>query len=487
MFLSWRPDLALGEYPFVVIGSGPAGLSLASRLSAHGKVLVIEAGNVENTLDAGDDIYQLVLTGRDYPITGTRLSAFGGTSNHWGGRGRPLSRELFDREGPGRWPIRYDDFAPHIAGACKFLNLLPFDDDGEMLSIVSGVLADHRHLRAVRFRQSSPIVRLGEPDFVKHYRAHMGIDILTDTRLMDIELSSDAPNVSAISILHRPSRETARVPVRQLFLCAGAIENARLMLWAGRNHPAGNPLTGGPNALTGKTFSDKHYFRPVLTYIDARAQLIDPKDTGDRPSDLGWELSADFLKAHDLPRFGVFPLSGRDVPFDDPEMDRASSMYANVAPTYLKLDLAFQIEQPPNEDSYIKLSSAVDGDGVARPELHWDVRQSDLEAYRRAVTMFCGVLSQNGYARCRLKQDYRTKDWSEAYVGQCNHHIGTTRMGETKHDGVVDRDCRVFGLDNLFVAGSSVFPSSDFVNPTLSIVALAGRLADHVIKGGVQS
>jgi hypothetical protein len=483
MFLSWRSDLVFSDYPFIVIGSGPAGLSLAGRLSAHGKVLVVEAGNADNTLDAGDDIYQIVSTGRDYPTTGTRLTAFGGTSNHWAGHGRPLTRGLFDREGPGRWPIRYDDFAPHIADACKFLNFAPFDDDGDTPAILSGVLAGHEHLKATWFHHSSPIVRLGSPDFVAQYGANPGIDILTDTRLMEIELAAGGSRVEAISILNRPSRETARVPVRQLFLCTGGIENARMLLWAGRNYPAGNPLVGGPNGLTGKTFSDKHSFNPVEVFFDRRAHVTETQENG--PVDTCWELSEDLLSAHDLPRFGVFPLA--EVPFDSSAMERASSMYALAAPTYFKVDAAFQMEQPANEGSYLKLSGARDADGVARPELHWDIRPRDIEAYKRAVMIFCGVLSQSGYVRCRINPHYRTEDWSNVYLGQCNHPVGTTRMGETKQDGVVDRDCRVFGLDNLFVAGSSVFPSSDYVNPTLSIVALAGRLADHVIKGGVQS
>jgi hypothetical protein len=63
------------------------------------------------------------------------------------------------------------------------------------------------------------------------------------------------------------------------------------------------------------------------------------------------------------------------------------------------------------------------------------------------------------------------------------HHMGTTRMGDSPLDGVVDQNCRVFGLKNLFIAGSSVFPSGDYVNPTLNLVALAGRLGQHIAAG----
>jgi choline dehydrogenase-like flavoprotein len=61
-----------------------------------------------------------------------------------------------------------------------------------------------------------------------------------------------------------------------------------------------------------------------------------------------------------------------------------------------------------------------------------------------------------------------------------SHHMGTTRMSEDPRSGVVDRNSRVHGVDNLYVAGSSVFPSAGHANPTLTIVALALRLAEHL-------
>lgn len=481
MFLSWRPDLALSDYPFVVIGAGPAGLYLAQKLAAHGRVLVIEAGNAEKPYDPGEDIYRLVSTGRDYPETGTRLSSFGGSSNHWGGKTRPLTRAVFnDRPGFVKWPISYDDYAAHVAGACKFLNLGPFDEEAAApLQIVSGLFEGYEHLLARQFRQSDPLVRLGDPEFVEQYRVNPNIDILTDTRIMEVDLSVEAPRVGSISVLHRPSRETAKVAVRSLFLCAGAVENARILLWAARKYPSGNPLAGGPNALTGARFFEKAIFVPVEMFVDSRADFA----SSDSSTSLCWELSDDLLNAYGLPRFGAFPWrASSEVTSDSPELNSLSSMYAHAAPTYERLNVTFQFEQTPHSGSYVRLSDETDGDGVARAQLNWEIMPTDIEAYRRATQLICGVLSQKGHAWCRLRPGYRRKDWSDAFIGYCNHHMGTTPMGETALTGVVDRDCRLFGVDNLFVAGSSIFPASDYVNPTLSLVAMAGRLADHVIR-----
>ena len=70
-------------------------------------------------------------------------------------------------------------------------------------------------------------------------------------------------------------------------------------------------------------------------------------------------------------------------------------------------------------------------------------------------------------------------DW-QARLADCYHHIGTTRMAATPERGVVDADCAVFGTAGLYVAGSSVFPTSGYANPTLAMVALGIRLADHI-------
>jgi choline dehydrogenase-like flavoprotein len=65
-------------------------------------------------------------------------------------------------------------------------------------------------------------------------------------------------------------------------------------------------------------------------------------------------------------------------------------------------------------------------------------------------------------------------------LGNEHHHMGTTRMHDDPHNGVVNRDCQVHGISNLFIAGSSVFPSYACDDPTMTIVTLALRLADHL-------
>jgi len=103
-------------------------------------------------------------------------------------------------------------------------------------------------------------------------------------------------------------------------------------------------------------------------------------------------------------------------------------------------------------------------------------------AFRKATLMFCGVLNQKGFVKAGLKAPLGRDDWSELRPRalQPSYRHDAHGMGASPSTGVVDRDCRVFGVANLYVAGSSIFPASDCSNPTLNLVAMAGRLADHL-------
>jgi hypothetical protein len=135
-----------------------------------------------------------------------------------------------------------------------------------------------------------------------------------------------------------------------------------------------------------------------------------------------------------------------------------------------------KFEQTPHERSRITLSDKLDRDGVARANVNWEILSSDLDNYRKATTLLCRLLGEKGFARAVLRPDYRREDWTGIMPWRSAHHIGGTRMGESLRTGVVDRNCKVFGLDNLYVAGTSVFPHGDWLNPTGNFLALAARL-----------
>jgi choline dehydrogenase-like flavoprotein len=139
--------------------------------------------------------------------------------------------------------------------------------------------------------------------------------------------------------------------------------------------------------------------------------------------------------------------------------------------------LRVQAEQAPNPSSRVTLDGARDAFGLRKARLDWRVTESDRWSIRRTQEIVDRELRRAKLGR--LERKLGEEDPPALFRGAF-HHMGTTRMHREASHGVVDADCRVHGLANLFVAGSSVFPTAGCANPTLTLVALAVRLADHL-------
>ena len=163
---------------------------------------------------------------------------------------------------------------------------------------------------------------------------------------------------------------------------------------------------------------------------------------------------------------------GRAIPQHDLPFDRAGRIQVAA-------------EQLPNKDSRVLLSSDRDRFGLFRVALDWRLTMKDKVTMRQAAIAVGTYFAENNIGRVRMfdwlladNEEFPSRDDGQEVAGF--HHMGTTRMGVSATDGVVDKDCRVFGVDNLYVAGSSVFRTGGYANPTLTIVQLSLRLADHL-------
>jgi choline dehydrogenase-like flavoprotein len=143
--------------------------------------------------------------------------------------------------------------------------------------------------------------------------------------------------------------------------------------------------------------------------------------------------------------------------------------------------LRTRIEPVPNPDSRVTLGTERDELGQPRVSLDWRLTTSEHHSVRRSLEILGAELGRVGLGRIRIILDDDDRVWPDDLAGGW-HHMGTTRMSDDPARGVVDRDGRVHGIHNLFVAGSSVFPTAGSATPTMTIVALALRLADH-LKG----
>ena len=129
------------------------------------------------------------------------------------------------------------------------------------------------------------------------------------------------------------------------------------------------------------------------------------------------------------------------------------------------------------------LSDERDRLGRRRVRIEWRIGEADVENMRRVTHLFDQAVRQAGVGHLERAFPDAPAAWRQALEAG-KHHMGTTRMHVSPRHGVVDADSRVHGTSNLFVTGSSVFPSGGYANPTLTIVALAARLGDHLKRGG---
>jgi choline dehydrogenase-like flavoprotein len=160
-------------------------------------------------------------------------------------------------------------------------------------------------------------------------------------------------------------------------------------------------------------------------------------------------------------------------------LDSPEDTYKYLRGQIETIGVTTRIEQAPNPDSRVVLVPERDQLGMQRVALDWRLSDVDKRNVRRTLELLGAEVGRADIGRLRILHGEDEPGWPED-LGGGQHHMGTTRMSDDPKQGVVDRDCRVHGMSNLFVAGSSVFPTPGGATPTLMLVALAIRLSDHL-------
>jgi choline dehydrogenase-like flavoprotein len=185
-----------------------------------------------------------------------------------------------------------------------------------------------------------------------------------------------------------------------------------------------------------------------------------------------------FLTPQVLDAMRTWDQAGRNgpPPIPQPLLDSAA---AAAAPRFFHL--MTRQEQAPNPDSRVTLSAEKDALGMPRAKLDWRMTELDKRSIRTFYELLGREIGRSGTGRVQIRKWLLDDDriWPSSISGGW-HHMGTTRMHTDPRQGVVDANCRVHGLGNLYVAGSAVFPTAGAANPTLTLVALSLRLSDHL-------
>ena len=479
--------LAERKYDVCICGTGPAGITVARELAANGKsVALIEAGGLEYTAQS-----QAHYTGTESGIstsltalTACRLRYFGGTSNHWTGLCGVLEESDFwpkrYHELPG-WPIARSEVLMHLAAASTILD------------VNSAEFASQPFVESKPSSFKRPGMTLSPPTrFGLKYRKEISesgqIDLFLNANLVDLQLTEvvgDTPRIGHL-VVSNYRKEKTKVLAQRYVLALGAIENARILLNANKQLEQG---IGNHSDFVGRCFME-HLNVQVGRFVTGKPELFRPPNRVLFPT----EKTVRRLNIGN----GILAFSMGEVPQEGGRLGPVRGVLRHAAcefETVREFARKFKdfncagdgviyslIEQAPNRDSRITLSQATDEFGLLQVNLHWALSDADRRTVRSLGFELAKDLLELDVARVKLS-DFITDPHKEIAALNHAHHMGTTRMAKDPQHGVVDTNCKVHGVRNLYIAGSSVFPTGGGINPTLTIVMLSLRLAGHILAG----
>jgi choline dehydrogenase-like flavoprotein len=508
-----------------IVGTGPAAMTLARSLPAScGRITLIESGG----LDPDPDLHALNETiEAGYPRRREfmdRVRLFGGSSNLWPGRCmtlQPWDLEPRDWITHSGWPISFPELAAYYPIAARQLGL-PTAAHPVLAGTGTGTgtgtagndtpgLFTPELWRDLAVWARKPW-RIGAAQWRDLHRDSRRT-LLFHLSALEITLTPDGAAVESLRAASTGGTQM-QVRARTFVLAAGTLENTRLLL-ASRGHSAqgvGNPhdqlgryymdhpravigrVRVSPKArlgdLLGKPLPDGRLKSAlVLAPTVQRAEglagcLLELEPSYTPGSTLLYGTALETLRRLYRRRYGCGP--DAKVPFRQAAHHLYQVTLREIMPHRLyhwthqlkkqragELVVVAHCEQMPNPQSRLSLSDRRDRHDIPLLRVDWRVGDTELHSASRTLQLLDERLGQLGAGRLIARE-------TDILFGDAAHPMGSTRMSRDPRRGVVDSDCRVHGIANLYVAGGSVFPTGGYANPTLTIVALALRLAEHL-------
>lgn len=483
-------------YDVLIAGAGAAGITLAMNLGKDGfKVALVESGDFEVNMDV-QNLYDGTVSGNlpleDRYLTSSRWRFFGGSTNFWAGWCRPFDaldfkeREWVPNSG---WPIQKHELEPEYRESEKLVEINPFPQLDENQYFFGKDDNKSLGLRAPYF-QWSPPTRFGDK-----YRNNIidaeNIHLYKNSNIIDFGAH---PNKKALKSAEIKSNdgEVFNISAKYFILACGGIENARIMLAAKSEYPQG---IGNERDVVGRYFMEHPHinetgslliwelmeFKSYGDWIDFRRlrrennvrssrvlSISEPVQEREKLLNISVELRP-IMELKDIKDTG-------SKEFIENLARHSSGFIVNKKlfhiPHHSKL--VIRAEQVPEKSNRVTLSDEKDALGIPKVHLHNYVSTEQLDNYKKSLELMASSLGSRRQGRIEIEVHH------DSALEGGYHHIGTTRMGNDASTSVVDENCKVHELDNLYIAGSSVFPTSGFANPTLTLVALSLRLAKHL-------
>lgn len=482
-------DGQLIQCDICIIGAGAAGITIAkSYLSTGISVCLMESGSF-NADRATQDLYKGWTEFNDEPqresyLHGSRLRYFGGSTNHWAGWCRPLDpidfkkKEWVDYSG---WLIDESVLKPYYSRAAEIVEIDPFKeyaDDGRGFAGENAII-NSKNMCAKHFHFSPP-TRFGTK-----YRQE-----LIDSKNIKVFLNANAQRIILIKNgdhVNHVEFETLtgvrfNIAAKFTVVATGGVENARLLLLS--NNIQKNGISNSHDQL-GRYFMDHpHYPHTANIYLSnspGNLKKYDRSQNRNRFSVLGF--TDQLQKNNRLLNTAMQIVTPRKSPDEVKNASDVIRLFDAIrkdpvnknAPFLAQLEMISELNPDPN--NRILLDQEVDRFGLQKSRLLLNLTEQHLNTITKSIELFAIELAKisNGRLRLEFSENNPTRNYYPA-----NHHSGTTRMSTDNKSGIVDADCKVHGVDNLYIAGSSVFPTTGFANPTFTIIALAQRLSEHL-------
>lgn len=508
----------LTGFDLCIIGGGAAGIAMATRLIGSPlRVLVLESGiSTDRGVPSGNR--ETIYSGSVGPfmsqvdpnfLTRSRQRMYGGTTNHFGFWARPLDEaDLLPRPGyrDASWPLTREELDPYYLAANAYGDYGPnnYDDIPFWSQVLHGTpfppQPGDRLKNAIFHAQYSESIKDFQLRWGSALREASNVVMLFNANVLGIASAGSAHVTGLACASIDPSGQAGkrfRVEGAGAYVLAqGGIECVRLLKLSGSlgdnaRGQLGRGFMVHPVIQRAATvrfgtpvgYDIQNFFRQQQVQLDVldaeegrlavhTEPIYHPETLDALLSFWAWGILAPTPQAMQAEGIGNF----RIIPgFSD-----GSSATINI-----------NWEQVPNEASRIDLDPAqldpVFGQPVTR--LDWNLEEKDKRTIQRGLALCEGYLRARGATSFEVTTDLSggPEHWTFDPTGSSpyslqpgDHHMGALRMSRSAADGIVDRDLRLHAVDNLYAASCAVFPTSGYANPTLTIVALALRLADHL-------
>lgn len=455
------------EADICIIGSGAAGLLMGHEfLGSDTRVVILESGNTEKAA-VPDPLYDF--TSEQQPISlESRVRALGGTTTVWSGRWKPLDPIDFDARDwipNSGWPLTRSELLPYYRRADALVDVeYAYDDSSKITPPFSLERAEALEPTGVVFLEKH--TRNWGNLFKADFNNSKNVSLYVDSHVTNIH--KEGRRVVQVSGRTTTGSEFV-VRASRFVLAIGGIENARLLLLSN---------IGNEHDQVGRYYMD--HPKMAAGIIEGQTP-INLSNSGfyDNPGEtrFGLRLKESIQRSHKLLNAHILLESVQPNSFFAKVQRKLFAETQYISPT---IRIRNYLEQPPRAENRVSLGQKRDAFGSRLASIAWSVRNEEMETLAAFHTLLSQDLERMGMGKLMSPLLSSPKGARDLMPTDASHHMGTTRMGVSPEYSVVDPSCCVHGTENLFIAGSSVFPTGGSANPTATIGALAIRLADHL-------